>query len=498
MKIEHRLNCFCFLEHALHEFQNTFYRRECYRLNGQAYSEDDFKTIEIFSPPNMDDFLEQISCRKIDQALSTIKDILDNSISIKQQQYYYLVKKYFSSNMKVAGFISDADNYFIGDEKSRLLYRQDQLSRIGSFVDYYPQNQEPLLLTNAMKLEAANPYEQIIFPKEEYSSILTIRDLYFVSNLFDESVITSNRIPNDFELSCRKLVKAILTNHYSPQIVNYNALFARFLDSIQKIVDEEMESLIDRKYEATNIDTWGEVNYKLWNRYLRMFIRNVVLPQVTVPRFVLYLNIVPIFFEHISSLINSGNLQHVIISYSLNYDLINQFDRVSCASSKALQETEIDTISVIINFMINIKENELEKTSNIENSFSFSEFENVEIHQRKNTHKNNIDFEQEARRSLEMLRFTVMKIPETDNQGVDIIATRNGKRWAIQCKSKPGRVGNAAVQKVIDGKIFYNCNYACIITDSSFTPSAYKLATKAGVIMCADNYFESLIINALF
>jgi hypothetical protein len=42
---------------------------------------------------------------------------------------------------------------------------------------------------------------------------------------------------------------------------------------------------------------------------------------------------------------------------------------------------------------------------------------------------------------------------------------------------------------VIDGRIFYDCDYACVITNSNFTPLAYQLAEKAGVIMCANEKY---------
>jgi HJR/Mrr/RecB family endonuclease len=101
-------------------------------------------------------------------------------------------------------------------------------------------------------------------------------------------------------------------------------------------------------------------------------------------------------------------------------------------------------------------------------------------------------FENSIKIKLEEIGFAISMTPITGDQGVDIIATRNGQKYAIQCKSYSGQVGNAAVQEVIAGKIFYDCDYACVITNSNFTPSAYQLAAKAEVIMCANENLESL------
>lgn len=67
------------------------------------------------------------------------------------------------------------------------------------------------------------------------------------------------------------------------------------------------------------------------------------------------------------------------------------------------------------------------------------------------------------------------------DQGVDLIVTTGGKKIAVQCKLYSEPVGNSAVQEVIAGKIIYKCDYACVITNSTFTKSATDLANAAEV-----------------
>ena len=67
------------------------------------------------------------------------------------------------------------------------------------------------------------------------------------------------------------------------------------------------------------------------------------------------------------------------------------------------------------------------------------------------------------------------------DQGVDIIAYKNRQKYAIQCKYYADKVGNKAVQEVYAGMTYHNCDKAIVMTNSSFTPSAVKLAEKTDV-----------------
>lgn len=69
------------------------------------------------------------------------------------------------------------------------------------------------------------------------------------------------------------------------------------------------------------------------------------------------------------------------------------------------------------------------------------------------------------------------------DQGADIIAWKNGFKYAVQCKYYQKPVGNKAVQEAYSAKAYYNCNIAMVMTNSSFTQSAIDLARATGVIL---------------
>lgn len=81
------------------------------------------------------------------------------------------------------------------------------------------------------------------------------------------------------------------------------------------------------------------------------------------------------------------------------------------------------------------------------------------------------------------------------DQGVDIIATRDGIKYAIQCKCYSQNIGNKAVQEVFAGKTFYNCHVAAVLTNQYFTSSAQALAESNGVLLWDRDKLEEMITN---
>ena len=69
------------------------------------------------------------------------------------------------------------------------------------------------------------------------------------------------------------------------------------------------------------------------------------------------------------------------------------------------------------------------------------------------------------------------------DQGVDILARRNGRSYAIQCKNYEGSVGNAAVQEAYAGAQYYGCDEAAVICPGAFTAGAKELARATGVLL---------------
>lgn len=94
------------------------------------------------------------------------------------------------------------------------------------------------------------------------------------------------------------------------------------------------------------------------------------------------------------------------------------------------------------------------------------------------------EFEAYVAQVLQDNGFRHVEVTRTSgDQGVDILAERNGRSYAIQCKNYAGAVGNAAVQEAYAGAQFYGCEAAAVICPGEFTRSARELARATGVLL---------------
>ena len=69
------------------------------------------------------------------------------------------------------------------------------------------------------------------------------------------------------------------------------------------------------------------------------------------------------------------------------------------------------------------------------------------------------------------------------DQGIDVIAYRDGIKYGIQCKCYSTPIGNQAVQEVFAGKVFYQCHVGIVLTNNYFTKAAVELAKHNGVVL---------------
>ena len=80
--------------------------------------------------------------------------------------------------------------------------------------------------------------------------------------------------------------------------------------------------------------------------------------------------------------------------------------------------------------------------------------------------------------------------------GVDVLARRKNMRYGIQCKRYKGSIGVKAVQEAISGTDFYHRDIAAVITNSTYTKQAVKLAQTSGVRLFGRDFLEELIENS--
>ena len=94
-----------------------------------------------------------------------------------------------------------------------------------------------------------------------------------------------------------------------------------------------------------------------------------------------------------------------------------------------------------------------------------------------------IDFEHWCADALRKFGWQATVSKASGDQGVDILARREGISVAVQCKRYTKPVGNKAVQEAFSGKQHVQASHACVIATGGFTKSAKELASSTGVFL---------------
>lgn len=87
--------------------------------------------------------------------------------------------------------------------------------------------------------------------------------------------------------------------------------------------------------------------------------------------------------------------------------------------------------------------------------------------------------------------------PGSGDQGVDVIAEKEGVRYAIQCKCYSSALGNTPVQEVCAGKSMYNCHVGVVMTNNYFTAGAKQLAEKNGILLWDRDKLQQMIDSTI-
>lgn len=94
------------------------------------------------------------------------------------------------------------------------------------------------------------------------------------------------------------------------------------------------------------------------------------------------------------------------------------------------------------------------------------------------------DFEHWCAELLEENGFSNVEVTVgSGDQGVDVLAQKDGIRYAIQCKCYSKDLGNKPVQEVNTGKVLYRCQIGVVMTNRYFTKGAKDAADATGVLL---------------
>ena len=89
-------------------------------------------------------------------------------------------------------------------------------------------------------------------------------------------------------------------------------------------------------------------------------------------------------------------------------------------------------------------------------------------------------FEELVARVLHEQGYSIRTTRITGDYGVDLIATKDGIKTAVQCKRYSKPIDQKAVREAVAGMAHYKCQRSMVVTNSTFTASAIILARSNG------------------
>ncbi|WP_439103532.1 restriction endonuclease [Celeribacter marinus] len=106
-------------------------------------------------------------------------------------------------------------------------------------------------------------------------------------------------------------------------------------------------------------------------------------------------------------------------------------------------------------------------------------------------------FEEWVSEALVGFGWTAEVTKGSGDQGIDVIAKKDGKSIGIQCKLYSQAVGNKAIQEAHSGKVYYGLDAVAVITNAGYTSSAKDLGAATGVALLSHHDIPNLF-TALF
>lgn len=103
-----------------------------------------------------------------------------------------------------------------------------------------------------------------------------------------------------------------------------------------------------------------------------------------------------------------------------------------------------------------------------------------------------VSFERYVAQLLIEQGYVNVSLTEHYDYGVDIIADKDGVRWGIQVKRYSGLVKAEAVRQVVTGLRLYGCDRAMVITNSTYSNVARRLAEGNDCVLIDRSGISSL------
>lgn len=110
---------------------------------------------------------------------------------------------------------------------------------------------------------------------------------------------------------------------------------------------------------------------------------------------------------------------------------------------------------------------------------------------------NGLEFEYYVAELLRKNGFYKVSLTEKYDFGIDIIAEKDGIHWGIQVKRYSGLVKANAVRQAVTGLNIYGCDQAMVITNSTYSVTARRLANANNCVLVDRAGLNQLMRNKI-
>lgn len=112
---------------------------------------------------------------------------------------------------------------------------------------------------------------------------------------------------------------------------------------------------------------------------------------------------------------------------------------------------------------------------------------------------NGLEFESFVGELLKSLGYSGVQVTKSSgDQGVDVIASKDGTKYAIQCKNYSSPLNNKPIQEVTTGKAVYGCDVGVVLTNSTFNQHAVEAANATGTLLWDRQTLQKMLNQSSF
>lgn len=424
-------------------------------FNEKEYNEELYaKLLELNNTKNK--FLSE--CRK------TIIEVTNKLFNEEIMSMMYNFVNYLDKGviLDIEAYLSLRNHIFLFNGITADSYLKTYYNKY-KFKEITDCNDLSILYTTITRPVINHYFDDIINPYLRYQNLSAYLDLYNNTIVFNENAEN----PDKKKLGIFKKLKGYIEKiKYSAEVFN------------------NLVTIMENRYQFQQVDpkdvTWVIFNHYLLKIYHDKWLEYCVCGDIGDRSLEDYIQ--QCCDEDMLSIENKEAITIFIYYYCyllndpIEYPNIQIADRIICLVEKCAKENRLKAMENMLFSTNKVSTNQLIYTIDDIDLMDGTEFENL------------------IAKLFKKMGYEVEVTKTSGDQGIDVLASKNGFKYGIQAKCYSSQVGNSAIQEAVAGKAFYSLNKVIVVTNNYFTKSAIKLAEANNVILWDRNILTNKLM----